>query len=333
MSKSGIITSLAVAAALAIGGSTSATAAETWKIATKLPADSLEGRGFQRFADLVGEYTKGEIVIEIFPTEQLGKTEATLEQLGAGIIQVYAEGPDYLNKWAPEMAFVFAPFVFESRDHWLRFMRTDLVKGWMDRVESEGGVTVIGEVTEFPRGPYRVMASKKPVSTLEDVQGLKIRMFPNDVAVGAYTALGTEVRVLGWTEVYESLGRGIVEAVTLPISLVETMRFYEQGATNVAKIDEFHQSVAFMVNAAAYNGLTPEVRAAVNRAFSEAAVYEAEIVAEEVDAAIARLEAQGVEFVQANVSEFVERASSYYQEQEAAGKLPEGFMAAVDATR
>ena len=60
-----------------------------WKMATKMPPSSPEGMAFQKFADLVEEKSKGEMTIAVFPTEQLGKTEAVMEQLQAGIIQVW----------------------------------------------------------------------------------------------------------------------------------------------------------------------------------------------------------------------------------------------------
>jgi TRAP-type C4-dicarboxylate transport system substrate-binding protein len=306
--------------------------AQTWKMATKHPPESMEGKSFREFATLVNQYTSGKLKIEIFPSEQLGKDDATLEQLGAGIIHIWPEGPDYLSKWAPELAYVFAPFIFESRDHWLRFMSTDLVKGWLQRVEEKGGVTVIGGITEFPRGPYRVMSSKRSVRSLADMKGLKLRMFPNELVVDAYAHLGAEVRVLAWTEVYESLGRGIIEAVTLPISLVEDMRFYEQ-ASFVVRTDEFHQSVAFMVNAAAYKGLDPAVRQAVNRALTDSAALQRQRLAGSIDASIDRLKGKKAQFVTANTSEFVERMRGFYEQREKSGKLPSGFMAAVLSSR
>jgi TRAP-type C4-dicarboxylate transport system substrate-binding protein len=308
------------------------TQAEVWRMATKLPAESPAGRSFRYFADKVKEYSGGKLTVDVFPSEQLGKTAAALEQLQAGVIHLYPEGPDYLNKWAPEMAYVFAPFLYDSRDHWLRFMKSDLVKGWLGNVEKKAGITVLGDITAFLRGPYRVMSTKRQVKTLADMRGLKIRMFPNDLVVNAYTHLGTEVRVLGWTEVYESLSRGIVEAVTLPISLVEAMKFYEV-APYVVRIDEFHQSVAFMTNAKAYRGLSPELRQAVDRAYADAAKYVTDLTNKSTEEMIERLKKKGITFSRINTAEFVQRMLEFYQAQEKAGKLPSGFMATVAASR
>ena len=113
--------------------------AETWKMATKMPPDSPEGLIFQKFADLVGEYTNGELEIKVFPSEQLGGTEAVLEQVSAGTVHVYAEDADYLAKWEPALSWGSASFMFDDREHWLRFQKSDLVKGWREKARVESG--------------------------------------------------------------------------------------------------------------------------------------------------------------------------------------------------
>ena len=71
----------------------------TWRMAHKMPPDSPEGKVFQKFADLVDEYSNGKMMIKMFPNEQLGKTNAVLEQLKMGTVHLYAEGSTYMKKW------------------------------------------------------------------------------------------------------------------------------------------------------------------------------------------------------------------------------------------
>ncbi len=49
-----------------------------------------------------------------------------------------------------------APFMFDDRPHWKRFMSTKLVKGWVANVEKKGGITLMGDYVAFPRGSWRV---------------------------------------------------------------------------------------------------------------------------------------------------------------------------------
>ena len=125
----------------------------TWRMAHKMPPDSPEGKVFQKFADLVDEYSNGKMMIKMFPNEQLGKTNAVLEQLKMGTVHLYAEGSTYMKKWVKDITWTSAAFMFDDRDHWVRFMNSDLVKGWYQKASEEAGIGVLGDVTAILRGP------------------------------------------------------------------------------------------------------------------------------------------------------------------------------------
>ena len=325
-------TRLVTLAAVFLFGFNFVAQAETWKMATKMPPDSPEGIIFQKFADLVGEYTNGELEVKVFPSEQLGGTEAVLEQVSAGTVHVYAEDADYLSKWEPAMSWGSASFMFEDRDHWLRFQKSDLAKGWRDKARMESGITTIGDIGTILRGPYRVLAVKNPVESFEDFQGTKLRMYDDDLAVDIWTWLGAEVRVLDWTDVYQSIKTGIVEGVTTPVSLVESMKFFEV-APHIVRIDEYPQANGFLVNEEAYNALSPEVREGVLRAYEETGAYSFEVLIGVTDESLERMQASGATYSEIDTSGFVERMRDFYAKMDAEGALPEGFLATVEATR
>jgi len=311
---------------------TSGAAAETWRLAHQMPPDSPEGRVWQRFADLASDYTKGEVTVRIFPSSQLGKPQAVIEQLQAGTVQIFAEGVGFLEAQAPEMRWVAAPFLFDDRDHWRRFMASDLVRGWLDGLKEKAGIAVIGDASAIERGPYRVIVSKAPIRTLDDVQGVKLRMYSTKIAVDTWNHLGAEVIVMGWSDVYEGLRRGLVSAVTGPISQIESMRFYEV-ATNIGRTDEFPQGLALMANAKAWDGLSEAARQGLVRAHAEAADLARQINTEIADTTVASMTAKGAVFEQVDTGAFVERMRTFYLELEVKGELPAGLLATVAATR
>ncbi len=318
-----------VAACLLLGG---AAAAETWRMAHKQPPESVEGRLFQAFADKIEEKTEGEITVEVYPAEQLGKDDVILEQIQLGTVHIYPEGVSYLQKWVPELRFTSAPFLFDDREHWSRFMDTELVQGWLGTVADEHGIGLIGDTTAFVRGPYRVMVTNRPFTNVDEMAGTKLRMHPNELAADAWRHLGAEVRTLAWTEVYESISRGIVEAVNSPIALVESMRFYEV-APNVIRHNEYPQGMAFMTNADAWNDLDEETRAQILEAHEEVATQSVEDMTAVADSSIERMQAEGVTFSTADIQSFVDKMRDFYAELDANGELPPGFLDAVNATR
>ena len=321
---------LTTALALALAGP--ALAETTWRMATKMPVDSPEGQGFAKFAELTEEYTDGELKIDVFPNEQLGKEDAVLEQLQANIIQVYAEGFGYMKKWEPALAWVAAAFAFDDYDHWQRFMTSETVTGWFDNAAEQSGVRPLGDPTQVLRGPYRVMVSNVPIESAADIAGVKLRMHENKVAIETWDHLGAEVITLPWTEVYQGISKSIVQAVNSPIALVESMRFNEV-APYITRHDEYWQSIGFMVNEQALAALDEETRAGLLKAYEEAGDYSQEVMFGVAEESIARMEEASATFSVLDTAPLVEKMQSFYDDMAAQGELPEGFMAAVEASR
>ncbi len=324
---------VAVGLAISIGMiSVSQAAGTVWRMATKQPAESNEGKAFQRFADKVAEFSNGRMEVKVFPNEQLGKTEAVLEQIQAGTVHLYPEGSSYLAKWVDDIKYSSAPFMFESREHWANFMKSDLFKGWLRDIEAKAGVTLLGDPAAYMRGPYRVMVTKKPWSSLSEMQDVKLRMHPNQLAADVWTHLGAEVRTLGWTEVYSSIKQGIVEAVNSPVGLVESMKFYEV-APHIIRHNEYPQGIGFIMNAKAYNELTDDLKDAVNRAYEAGGAYSVELSDATLADQLNRMKAKGVTYSEPDLSDFHASMAEFYRERELKGELPAGFLDAVEATR
>ena len=324
---------LGLAAVIAISAAgMGAASAETWRMASKMPPDSPEGLVFQYFADKVAEYSNGELDVTVYPNEQLGKTDAVMEQIKMGTVHLYAEGSTYMDKWVPEISWVSAAFLFDDRDHWVRFMNSELAAGWFDDAAGQAGVMMLGDPTAILRGPYRVMVANKDVQSLDDVSGLKLRMHPDKLAHAIWTHLGAEVKTLAWTDVYQSIDKKIVEAVNSPIALVESMRFYEV-APHVIRHDEYFQSIGFMMNQDAFDALSAEQQEALQKAYDAAGAYSFEVMNSSADESIARMKEAGVTFIDVDRAPFIESMTQFYGEMEEAGELPEGFLEAVEATR
>ncbi len=327
-----LLTKLTGIAALALALGTQGALAETWRMATKMPVDSPEGKVFAKFAELTDKYTDGKLKITVYPNEQLGKEDAVLEQLQAGIVNIYAEGFGYMRKWAPELSWTSPSFLFDDYDHWVRFMNSDLVKGWFAKAAKVSGVGPLGDPTAVLRGPYRVMVSNVPVKSLDDVQGLKLRMHPDKLAIATWSYLGADVITLPWTEVYQAIQKGIVQSVNSPVALVQSMRFNEV-APYIEEHDEYWQSIGFMMNLAAYDKLPQDEKDGLLKAYNEAAAYSQVVMGQVADDSLKQMEANGTTFIKLDTKPFVDKMKGFYDKMAADGELPEGMMKTVDETR
>jgi TRAP-type C4-dicarboxylate transport system substrate-binding protein len=325
-------THLLLSAILALTLGAGATQAETWKMATKQPADGPEGKVFQYFADQAAKHSGGKLTVQVFPNEQLGKEAAILEQLKIGTVHLYAEGSVFLQKWVPEIRWSNAPFLFDDREHWVRFVNSPMVQGWFRKAQEQAGIGMLGDLTAVLRGPYRVMVTKNPVKQVADLKGIKMRMANDKTGVEVWTHLGTEVRVLGWAETYDGISKGIVNAATSPVALVESMRFQEVAPV-ITRTDEYWQSIAFMMNQKAFERLPKDQQQALLKAHTDAAKYSADLMGKETTESLARMKAKGVVYNEIDLKPFVKQMLDFYKAKEASGELPKGFMDVVEQTR
>jgi TRAP-type C4-dicarboxylate transport system substrate-binding protein len=176
------------------------------------------------------------------------------------------------------------------------------------------------------------MVTTRDVKEFADMKGLKLRMHPNKDAVATWTTIGTDVKTLAWTDVYQSIQKGIVSAVNSPIALVESMRFYEV-APHIIKHDEYYQSIGFMVHKASYDSLPDNLKAAVDKAYADTGSFSFEVMNKSAEESIVRMKATGVTMVDIDRAPFVSVMADWYKKKDAAGELPEGFLATVEATR
>ena len=309
LSAAGKLFSLAIGILFALSVAANA---EVWRMATKQPAGSPEGKAFAKFAELVGEYTKGKIEVKVFPSEQLGKTDAALEQLQAGTVHVYPEGPSYMRKWVSQMEFVGSPFLFKDRPHWVRFMHSPEVQGWLKQVEDKAGIAIIGDITAFVRGPYRCLVSKKPVKGLADLKGLKIRTMKTTAIIDTWNALGAIATPIAWPDVPVSLKQKLIDGGEGTGVSYRSMTFYKDAKyfTRLAYIFSWHN---FMMSKKIFDGLTPVQQRAVKDAGKIAEVYERKVFLDQEAALFEELKGKGAEIiVPADRAKWVETISSVY---------------------
>lgn len=321
---------LAATAVLMLGAGLAS--AETWRFATKMPPDSPEGKVFQFFADRARELSNGEMDVQVYPSEQLGKEAAVLEQLELGTINLYAEDAFFLQKWVPEIKWVAPLFLFQTREEWVEYTKSDLVQGWFKQAEDVAGVRALGEPMAVVRGPHRVLISKQPINSFEDIKDITLRMYPDQLAIDVWTHLGAELAMLAWTETYQGLQSGLANAVTSPAALVEAMGFYEQ-APHITQTNEFWQGLPFMMNAAAFDALSPENQQALLQAHEDAGEYSVQLIGENAAKMRAAVEAKGVTFTEMPLEPLFAYMADWYAQKDAAGELPEGMLEAAMAVR
>ena len=290
--------------------------------ATKVAEDSFEGKTYQYFADLVKEYTNGSVEVQIYPSEQLGDSTTTVNNMQLGTIDMYIEGSTFYSGYGVDVLFTTSPFLMTEWEDYLELVTGEFGDLQMQQIE-KAGFKMLCSDRSWQRGPYYVTCSTKPINSLDDLKAIKLRSADSAAFMNAMSFLGVSTTVVNYSECYMALQQGTVEAVNCPVSNVESMAFYEVGPY-VTYMNCYPQELWPVMNLDKFNSLTGEQQEALVKAANDAAAYSTEELYTFTDEMIARVESDGAEFnMDFDCGVIQDALHDYYVGEAAKGNIPE----------
>ncbi|MEW5789701.1 MAG: TRAP transporter substrate-binding protein [Pseudomonadota bacterium] len=250
--------------------------------------DTPKGRAADHFKKLAEERTKGRVKVEVFPNSQLYKDREEMEALQLGAVQMLAPS---LAKFGPLGVRSFElfdlPYIFPNKESLYRVMDGDIGKKLFTLLEAKG-ITGLA----FWDNGFKQMSANKPLHTLEDFKGLKMRIQSSKVLEAQMKALGANPQVMAFSEVYSALQQGVVDGTENPMSNLYTQKMHEVQK-HLTLSDHGYLGYAVIVNKGFWDGLPADVRDILNKAMADTTVFERKIAQEENDEALAKVKASG----------------------------------------
>ncbi|MEA1964422.1 MAG: TRAP transporter substrate-binding protein, partial [Candidatus Aerophobetes bacterium] len=122
-------------------------------------------------------------------------------------------------------------------------------------------------------GFRHITTRNKPVRSVEDLEGVKIRCLPTPVHIAFFKALGAAPTPIDWVELYDALRTGVVDAQENPPAMVHTARFYEvQKYYSLS--GHVNEPGMFILSKKIYDNLPEELKLAVDIAARKATLWE-----------------------------------------------------------
>ena len=178
----------------------------------------------QQFADDVAEASEGRLIINVFTNSALGSEADAYTAVAGDELEMTCAGVQGLDAYAPRYSFLSAPFLFEDTDHIRAVVESELGDGMRaDFLDNNIRFLAIGYRTP------RVMSSDKPVSTPDDLDGLKMRVseMSSWVSIWGPDTLGATAITMPLSELYGALQNKTAEASEGPYEQLATNKFYE----------------------------------------------------------------------------------------------------------
>lgn len=188
----------------------------------ELPDDPYHMFALQ-FKEAIEEKTNGRFEVELYPAGVLGKDRELIEGLQYGTVDLAVITSSPMGNFVPAFQTLDLPFLFDNWDHVLRFLESDSAEELYKETESAGIITfgLIG------RGPRSVTNSGKPIQSVEDLKGMKIRVIESPIFVDTFTALGAAPQAMSWGEVFTALQQGTIDGHENSLATINNERVYE----------------------------------------------------------------------------------------------------------
>jgi tripartite ATP-independent transporter DctP family solute receptor len=259
--------------ALLVAGTTGAMAADikdrTIKYAVIYDIKHPHGLGAQKFADLVAQRSGNKIKVKVYPNATLGGEVAIISAMQGGTVEMAAMATSQLVGVIKDFAALDLPFLFNNEMEVDRVVDGPVGKMFLDKMPEK---RLIG-LSWFEHGFRNLTNSRRPVTKLEEMQGLKIRVEQNAVAVDTWNALGTNAVPMPFPELYTALEQKVVDGQENPYSTVDSSKFYEvQKYLSVTK--HKYTPLVVTVSKKFWDQLSADEKKLIQDAATEAAVYQ-----------------------------------------------------------
>lgn len=287
-----------------------ATAQTTLRLAENQPDDNPVTIAMQRFADLVDQKTGGELKVEVYSGGQLGQEPESIEQAQAGVIDLARVNSVVLANVSPSMGAFTLPYVFRDVEHKYNVLDGDVGQEVLADLEQVG---LIGfDYMEAGTRNFYTGAAK-PVTSIEDLKGMKIRVQPAPISTRMVELLGATPTPMNYGEVYSALQTGVIDGAENDYVSYLTSSHYEV-APNLIEDGHLSPPALLIMNLAKFQALPEGQQAAIREAAAEAALFEREAMLKANEDAKAKVQAEGVTITTVDNAPFRAAVAPIYDE-------------------
>jgi C4-dicarboxylate-binding protein DctP len=281
-------TVLAVVMLLAFSASSALAAPIVIKFSHVVATNTPKGQAADYFKKLAEERTRGAVKVEVYPNSQLYKDKEEMEALQLGAVQMLAPS---LAKFAPlgvkEFEVFDLPFIFDNYQELHKVTQGPVGAKLLKKLEVKG---ILG-LAYWDNG-FKVMSANKPLKSVDDFKGQKMRIQSSKVLDSQMRAMGAIPQVMAFSEVYQALQTGVVNGTENPPSNLYTQKMHEVQKY-VTLSDHGYLGYAVIVNKKFWEGLPKDIRTTLEQCMKDATKYANDIAKKDNDEALAAVKKSG----------------------------------------
>jgi tripartite ATP-independent transporter DctP family solute receptor len=225
--------------------------------------------------------------------------------LRTGALDMSANSQGAVANAVPEYAAFGMPFAFASPAAAFKLLDGALGRELADK-SAEKGMILLGT---WDNGIRQMTNSKRPITKVEDVKGLKMRVPPDATLVDIMTALGAESQQIKFAELYVALQQGVVDGQENPLVNIHASKLYEVQK-HLALTNHQFQMTPFLMSKRTWDKLSDTDKRAVQEAAAEATALQRKLSAEADEKLLADLKAKGVQVTTVDKAAFAKATAA-----------------------
>jgi tripartite ATP-independent transporter DctP family solute receptor len=256
--------------ALVVASSTVAAQDFSFRAAHYFKEDHPWNKGLEFLAKQVEADSKGRVKIEIFNGGLLGSEAQTLQFAKDGSLDIVVSDPSAGSPFAKELDFFALPFLFRDYAHWKAALDGEPGKAYAKLIESKANLKILGYWGGSSRN---VLSTKKPVTSIADMKGFRLRLVSSPLKVNVWKAVGAVPTPIAFMETYLAMKSGVVDGMENESVSVRDMKFYEPAPFIARTEHEFTVRPLFM-SKKSFDKLPADLQAIVVKAAQDATSFE-----------------------------------------------------------
>ncbi|MFD2741449.1 TRAP transporter substrate-binding protein [Sulfitobacter aestuarii] len=226
------------------------------------------------FISALEEKTNGEHTASLFLNGQLGSEQDTVNDAAIGTLDFSILAINNITPFSPSVGTLTLPYVILSLEDAEKVTQGPIGQELVENTVRDAGVRIIG----WAYSGFRVLTnSAKPVETVEDLDGLVIRVPKNEIMIATYKSWGVNPTPMAWSETFAGLQQKVVDGQDNPYITVYAMKF-DEVQKYVTNLRYLFSIEPLIVSEAVFQDMSEEEQQAVLAAGQEATEFSAQFL-------------------------------------------------------
>lgn len=243
---------------------------QTLRVSIGVNNEHPEYEGIEKFKELVESKTD-DFEVELYHSGQIADDRSAIEMLQLGSLDITVPSTSPLVNFVPEFGVFDLPFTIPNEEVADELLDGEFGDKMLAKVEEQN---LVG-LAWWENGFRNLTNDVRPVASIEDVKGLKIRTMENAIHLDAWKALGANPTPMAFTELFTAMQQGTVDGQENPYPTIDLSQ-YAEVQEHVSNTSHVYTPFIFLFSKQIWDGLTPEQQEILRESAVEAGKYNRE---------------------------------------------------------